>query len=68
MNWYYTVNGTVNGPVSRTQIVEMVQHRTVSKGTLVWSQGMKNWETLEKVGTREGWDFTPYHVTQNLIP
>jgi hypothetical protein len=59
MQWYYSVSGTVFGPVSQTQLIDMARHGTISSRTVIWKQGMKNWKPLLAVGEAEEWDLTP---------
>ncbi|MDR2757097.1 MAG: DUF4339 domain-containing protein, partial [Planctomycetaceae bacterium] len=49
--WFYCVNGTEGfGPVTQTDIVQMIQARTLRGESLVWQQG-KNAEKIHTINT-----------------
>lgn len=46
MEWYYESNGQQMGPVSADQIKQMLSYGTIQASTLVWKEGMADWEPL----------------------
>jgi uncharacterized RDD family membrane protein YckC len=44
MNWFYVQNGAQAGPVDDAQLDELARAGTVSADSLVWREGMANWE------------------------
>jgi hypothetical protein len=44
MDWYYASNGQQAGPVSETQLDELAQSGRITPATLVWRQGLANWQ------------------------
>jgi hypothetical protein len=44
MDWYYAGDGNQKGPVNEQEFQNLVQQRVVTAGTLVWREGMANWE------------------------
>jgi hypothetical protein len=44
--WYYNVNNQPTGPVDDNTIKTMLQTGVVNATTLVWQEGMTNWQTL----------------------
>jgi uncharacterized RDD family membrane protein YckC len=48
MNWYYSHNGQQLGPVDDSQLDGLIADGTVRPDTLVWSDGMANWQPLSQ--------------------
>lgn len=44
MEWYYAVGGDRKGPVSDDDLKHLVQQGIVTSQTLVWREGMANWQ------------------------
>src|SRR5690242_12133034 len=44
MNWYYVEDGKQAGPVDDAQLQQLAQSGKVLPETLVWREGMANWE------------------------
>jgi uncharacterized RDD family membrane protein YckC len=49
MDWYYTIGGQTYGPVSESSLDEIVQTGKIPSDTLVWNNGMANWEPYDDV-------------------
>lgn len=49
MNWFYAVGGQQLGPVSEAQFAALVQSGTINVQTLVWREGMANWQPYGQV-------------------
>ncbi len=49
MQWYYANNGQRSGPVSDVEFQALVRAGTVGPETLVWRQGMANWQPYREV-------------------
>lgn len=45
--WYYETNGKRLGPISETEIVDLITNGTLNAESAVWKRGMKDWEKLE---------------------
>jgi hypothetical protein len=49
MSWYYAEGGQQAGPVNDAQLEELVRAGKVLPETLVWREGMANWDIYETV-------------------
>lgn len=49
MNWYYVENGQQAGPVDDAQLDVLLASGRVNSETLIWREGMANWEQYAKV-------------------
>jgi uncharacterized RDD family membrane protein YckC len=48
MNWFYVSGGQATGPVPEAEFELLVQARTVRAETLVWHEGMAEWQPYGK--------------------
>ena len=48
--WYYEHNDQQSGPVSKEQIIELLNSGQISASSLVWKDGMPEWVALGQVG------------------
>lgn len=46
MNWFYAEGNQQNGPVSDTQLEELLSSGKITPATLVWHEGMPGWQPL----------------------
>ena len=53
MKWYYVENGQQTGPVEETEFPQLMQSGKLRTDTMVWHDGMANWEPFGKVGPKE---------------
>jgi uncharacterized RDD family membrane protein YckC len=49
MNWYYVENGQQSGPVTDAQLEELRLAGTITPDTLVWREGMSDWQPYRDV-------------------
>ena len=49
MNWFYALNGQQLGPVSDSQLDTLLQSGAIDAKTLVWRDGMADWQPLAVV-------------------
>lgn len=49
MNWYYAVEGRQVGPISEADWDGLVRAGTITPETLVWREGMANWQPFQEV-------------------
>jgi uncharacterized RDD family membrane protein YckC len=49
MNWYYVDAGQQAGPVDEAQLQELVTSGKILPETLVWQEGMANWQPYQQV-------------------
>ena len=49
MNWYYAAGGQQQGPVDDAQLDALVSSGQINAETLVWHDGMPNWQPLRQV-------------------
>lgn len=49
MEWYYAEGGKQQGPVSEEEFGRLVKSGVVQAGTLVWREGMTNWQPYRQV-------------------
>lgn len=47
--WYYAVNGSQQGPISRTQLIGLIRAGTVSAGDHVFREGSADWTLAGEV-------------------
>ncbi|HEY1172143.1 MAG TPA: DUF975 family protein [Verrucomicrobiae bacterium] len=63
MDWYYAVDKQQKGPVNEEQLAELLRQGVIQGTTLVWHQGMSNWQPYEKVAGTAGATATPGMVS-----
>jgi hypothetical protein len=51
MEWYYSQNNQQLGPVDRAQFDQLVKSGSITPETLVWHDGMAQWEPLSKISS-----------------
>lgn len=49
MNWYFSVEGHSQGPVSEQQLAELARKGDVGTDSLVWHPGLEEWEPVWKL-------------------
>src|ERR1700744_1747311 len=49
MNWFYAIDSQKNGPVTDTQLDELLLSGKINQQTLVWREGMDNWQPLIQI-------------------
>jgi GYF domain 2 len=49
MNWYYVSDNAQKGPVERSELERLVQTGVVTPTTLVWQEGMTDWQPYGEV-------------------
>jgi hypothetical protein len=49
MNWYYESNGLQQGPVSESELRQLITLGRISKHNLLWRNGMHDWTPLGEV-------------------
>lgn len=47
--WYYALNNRPQGPVSEDQLRELIETGTVGANTLLWTEGMSDWQPAHAV-------------------
>lgn len=45
--WYYVEQGQRKGPVEESEIRNMIAAGSLSQDTMVWTEGMANWQTAK---------------------
>lgn len=66
MNWYYVNAGQSVGPISQSEFDGLISTGTIQPGTLVWHEGMANWQPWNEVrpaGVRVGVPSRTTHLT-----
>ena len=48
MNWYYALGTQQSGPVSDSQLDELLRSGKIAEATLVWREGMADWQPLRQ--------------------
>jgi hypothetical protein len=46
MTWYYVLDGQRFGPVAETELVELFRSGKINRDTLVWREGMAEWQAF----------------------
>lgn len=54
MQWYYSLNGRQQGPVSEAEFAALVSQGTIKAETLVWREGMAGWQAYVQVAPSAG--------------
>jgi len=49
MNWFYSLDGQQSGPVSDSQMDDLLRSGKINRNTLVWREGMTDWQPLNQV-------------------
>ena len=49
MSWYYAESNQQKGPVSETELDQLFQRGQITAATLIWKEGMANWEAYSVV-------------------
>src|SRR5262249_37144825 len=49
MNWYYAAAGRQAGPVDEAQLLELLRLGKIQGDTLVWHEGLPNWQPYSAV-------------------
>lgn len=50
MDWYYTQNGSQSGPVSSSDLQDLIDRGQVSSAALVWREGLAEWQPVASTG------------------
>lgn len=48
--WHYAIGNERHGPVSQADLDALIQNGTVTRDTLVWSEGMSDWQRAGDTG------------------
>jgi uncharacterized RDD family membrane protein YckC len=54
MEWYYAINDQRQGPIPESELAQLAASGVVKPETLVWRQGMANWQPYSTVGIAAG--------------
>jgi hypothetical protein len=54
MSWYYAENNERRGPIEDSAFTELVRNGTVKPETLVWREGMANWQPYAQASGTSG--------------
>jgi len=69
MNWYYAQAGQRQGPVDEARFRELLNRGEIAGDTLIWHEGMANWQMLREVHPElASPPFAPPHHQSDLIP
>lgn len=49
MSWFYSYKGQQKGPVSACDLLVLESSGIITRGTLVWAEGMPDWRALDAV-------------------
>jgi hypothetical protein len=49
MQWHYAIGGRQFGPVTQERLDEMVTKGEISRETLVWKEGMPQWQRIDEL-------------------
>lgn len=64
--WYYSVNGSKNGPLTTTGLMQMYKTGDIKKDTLVWKHGLPSWKPLSQLIQNSVAVTNPADVGQSL--
>jgi uncharacterized RDD family membrane protein YckC len=51
MDWYYAIEGQQKGPVSNSELEQLVREGIIALDTLVWHAGMADWRRWDSVAS-----------------
>jgi hypothetical protein len=54
MTWYYVANNERKGPVEQAEFEQLIQQGVISPQTLIWREGMAEWQPRDVVFTAVG--------------
>ncbi|HEU0008219.1 MAG TPA: DUF4339 domain-containing protein, partial [Verrucomicrobiae bacterium] len=54
MNWFYALGGQQQGPVDDGQLDALAAAGTITPDTLVWREGLANWQPLRQARPASG--------------
>ncbi len=57
--WYYEKDGDRVGPVDEATMRQLIANRVISMDTLVWTNGMANWTSLQQTQLAAGLQVPP---------
>ncbi len=63
MDWYYADGKRKVGPISKEELRSLVQAKKIHSKTLVWRQGMKDWQELGKLVKKKESSNQQFHKT-----
>lgn len=49
MNWYFSIEGHSQGPVTEQRLAELARSGEVGTDTLIWHPGLEEWEPVWKL-------------------
>jgi predicted Zn finger-like uncharacterized protein len=58
-SWYYANNGERRGPVSNTEVAELVRTGLIKRETSVWTEGMADWQPAGQSKLKSLFQTTP---------
>jgi uncharacterized membrane protein len=47
--WYYSKAGTQHGPVSETELKQLIANGTVQGADIAWQEGMEDWTAVSEI-------------------
>jgi hypothetical protein len=50
MEWFYTLSGKKIGPLPEDELLNLVATKAIPEDTLVWQEGMSDWEKFSSLG------------------
>ncbi len=53
-NWHVAIDRKTMGPYDLSQLQQMASNRQISPATLAWIDGMKSWESVERIEALNG--------------
>lgn len=59
MRWYYAFNGQKTGPVGEAEFTQLRADGVIGPDTLVWKQGMANWQPYREVAPADAFEVPP---------
>lgn len=68
MNWYYAAGGQQQGPVDEAQLDALIQSGQINQETLVWREGMPNWQPLRQARAGSAPAGTPPPAAASAAP
>lgn len=68
MNWYYAKDGQQQGPVDDTELARLVGSKTIVGTTLVWREGLPQWQPYQEVWVAGMPDWRPPMASVPQLP
>lgn len=68
VQWFYDDGGSRIGPITESDIKELLKARKITHGTLVWKTGMESWIPIEATELKSELTVAPPPLSKDSVP